>query len=126
MKIRAWLSAILCVLMITACEKKEATPVNTFEKTPDEKVSELMETSEPVNLMTYYEMSDGTWKTDEHTYQYRLELKGTIPNAEQESTFIVLANSEDLTFERTTKAFGFGENMADYFNPEDAMIVGVK
>lgn len=147
MKTRALLLAGCCALVMTACGGKdatstgdmgamstekgsevmsEATVVNTFEKTPEEEISELREKMEPVIAMTHYEMSDGTWKTDEHGYKYRLELTGTMPNAEAESTFIVLSNSRDITFKQAYMASGISSNTEDYFKPENAVIVSMK
>ena len=44
---------------------------------------EAFENTEPVIMVKHYEMSDGTWKTDDYTYQYRLEIIGRMNNAEK-------------------------------------------
>ena len=74
----------------------------------------------------HYEMSDGTWKTDDYTYQYRLEITGRMNNAEKDSTFIFLSNIENITFDQAWKAAGFSSNMDDYFDVEVAKFVGMK
>lgn len=71
-------------------------------------------------------MSDGTWKTDDYTYQYRLEITGRMNNAEKDSTFIFLSNIENITFDQAWKAAGFSSNMDDYFDVEVAKFVGMK
>lgn len=72
---------------------------------------------------TYYEMSDGTWKSGEHTYQYKLVLTGRVPTAVKDTTYTILSNTEDITFEQAWKASGFSSDMDDYFDPEEALIV---
>ena len=91
------------------------------EKTDSEQSSP---NNEPVIMVKHYEMSDGTWKTDEYTYQYRLEITGRMNNAVKDSTFIFLSNIEDITFDQAWKAAGFSSNMDDYFDVEDAKFVG--
>ena len=71
-------------------------------------------------------MSDGTWRTDDHTYQYRLEITGRMNNAIKDSTFVYLSNTEDITFEQAWKASGLSSNMKDYFKAEDARLVAMK
>lgn len=77
-------------------------------------------------MVSYYEMSDGTWKTDDYTYQYRLELTGRMGNAAKDSTFVFLSNTEDITFEQAWKASGFSSNTADYFEEEVAKFMALK
>ena len=77
-------------------------------------------------MVRYYEMSDGTWKTDDHTYQYRLEISGRMPNAAKDSTFIYLSNLDSIPFEKAYMAAGLSSNMDDYFDPKDAVLVALK
>ena len=65
-------------------------------------------------------------KTDDYTYQYRLEITGRMNNAEKDSTFIFLSNIENITFDQAWKAAGFSSNMDDYFDVEVAKFVGMK
>ena len=71
-------------------------------------------------------MSDGTWKTDDYTYQYRLEITGIMRGAVKDSTFVYLSNIEDISFEQAWKAAGFSSSMNDYFKEEDAKLVAMK
>ena len=83
---------------------------------------------EPISflLVQHGPKQDGTWLTeDDYTYQHRLELTGRIPNAAGDTTFIVLSNREDITFEEAWKASGLSSDTADFFDPEDAVIVKV-
>ena len=82
---------------LCGCSQKEPSVVRTYEKTDSK---EAFENTEPVIMVKHYEMSDGTWKTDDYTYQYRLEITGRMNNAEKDSTFIFLSNIENITFDR--------------------------
>ena len=105
------------------CSQKEPSVVRTYEVTDSE---DAFENDELVTVVKYYEMSDGTWKTDDYTYQYRLEITGRLNGAEKDSTFIFLSNSKDITFEQAWKASGLSSNMDDYFKEEDAKFVAIK
>ena len=98
---------ILSLFLVSACAKKEDGIKNTIEG----------------SRKTYYEMTDGTWVCEEHTYKYRLEISGRIPNAAKDSTFVYLSNKEDISFEQAWKAAGFSSLSTDYFSPEDAVLV---
>lgn len=74
-------------------------------------------------FQTYYEMRDGTWKCGDHTYRYRLEISGRMPNAAKDSTFVYLSNIESISFEQAYKAAGVSSNSEDYFSPEEAVLV---
>lgn len=78
------------------------------------------------SFRTYYEMSDGTWKCDDQTYKYRLEISGRMPNAAKDSTFVFLSNIEEIPFERAYKAAGVSSNSEDYFSPEEAVLVEIQ
>ena len=80
-----------------------------------------------VVMVRHYEMSNGTWKTDIHTYRYRLEITGRLGgNANKDSTFVFLSNIEDITFDQAWKASGFSSNMNNCFDEKDAKFVGRK
>ena len=74
-------------------------------------------------MKTYYEMTDGTWMCDDHLYKYRLEINGRMPNADVDSSFVYLSNTEEITFDQAYKAAGISSNSYDYFLPEDAVLV---
>jgi len=114
----------LILLGVCGCSTKKVTVVETYEVTDAELVEEYFDKGEFVNMVKHYKMSDGTWKTDTHTYKYRLEITGRMNDAEKDSTFVFLSNIEDITFDQAWKASGFSSNMADYFKEEDAKFVG--
>ena len=75
------------------------------------------------NMKTYREMSDGTWMCDGYTYKYRLEIKGRMPNAAADSSFVYLSNIPEITFEQAYMAAGLSSSLDDYFSPEEAVLV---
>ncbi len=109
--------AVCTMFCFAGCSQKGPSVVKTYEKTGSEQASL---NDEPVIMVKHYEMSDGTWTTDEHTYQYRLEITGRMNNAVKDSTFIFLTNIEDITFDQAWKAAGLSSNMDDYFDMEVA------
>lgn len=114
------------LLSLFGCSQKEPSEVKTYDVTDPELVEEYFEQNKLVTKVKYYEMSDGTWRTDTHTYQYRLEITGRMNGAAKDSTFVFLSNIEDITFEQAWKASGLSSNMADYFEEEEAKLVAVK
>ena len=88
------------------------------------KPAEIVDTI-TTELGCYHAMSDGTWSVDERSYQYRLELRGRMPNAARETTFVYLSNLESITFEQAWKAAGLSSQRADYFAPEEAVLVEI-
>ncbi|MBQ4244613.1 MAG: immunogenic protein [Clostridia bacterium] len=75
------------------------------------------------NMKTYYEMQNGTWQCDGYTYKYRLEISGRMPNAAADTTFVYLSNIEEIPFEKAYMAGGLSSNFADYFKPDEALLV---
>ena len=113
----------LMLLSLFGCSQKEPSVVKIYEVTDSELT---FENDELVTMVKYYEMSDGTWKTDDYTYQYILEVTGRMNNADKDSTFVFLSNIKDITFEQAWKASGLSSNMDDYFKEEDAKFVAMK
>ena len=66
-------------------------------------------------MKTYYEMTDGTWMCDDHSYKYRLEITGKMPNAAVDSSFVYLSNIEEITFDQAYRAAGVSSHSDDYF-----------
>ena len=84
------------------------------------------ENEEFVIFKWHYKTADDVWGCDGYTYKYRLEISGKLPNSAKNTTYIVLSNTTDITFKQTWMASGFSSNMADYFDPAVAVIVGQK
>lgn len=97
-----------------------------YEPTPIEQIDAKYDNEEFVITKLHYENLDGEWVSEGYTYKYRLEITGRLNHAARNITYIVLSNTEDITFDQTWKASGLSSNMADYFDPSVAVIVGHK
>lgn len=75
------------------------------------------------NMKTYYEMSDGTWQCNSHTYKHRLVITGRQPSSLKDTTYVYLSNIEEISFQKAMMASGLSSNTEDYFNIEDAVLV---
>lgn len=104
--------ALLCIALMVSL-------TGCFFQTKEIEIVETITTG----LATYYKMSDGIWQCDGHTYQYRLEIHGTMPNAQASSTFVYLSNIKNIPFSRAYKAAGVSSNLDDYFAVEEAVLV---
>lgn len=123
------IAAILLTVMLISlagCSQKEASVVKVYEMTDSETIEESVENNEIVTIVKYYEMSDGTWETDDYTYQYRVEVTGRMNNAAKDSMFVFLSNTKDITFDQAWKASGLSSNTDDYFKEEETKLVAVK
>lgn len=123
------IAAILLTVMLISlagCSQKEASVVKTYEMTDSETIEECVENNEIVTIVKYYEMSDGKWKTDDYTYQYRVEVTGRMNNAAKDSMFVFLSNTKDITFDQAWKASGLSSDIDDYFKEEETKLVAGK
>lgn len=77
-------------------------------------------------MRTYHELSDGTWETDGYSYQYQLVVWGRLHNAARDTTYTILSNIEEITFEQAWKASGLSSHLEDYFQAEDAVFVAIQ
>lgn len=112
---KRYLSVLILILMTTGLIVGAAPKTNRI------KIKNTIEGP----FKTYYEMSDGTWSCDGQSYKYRLIISGRMPNAVADSTFVFLSNIEDISFEKAFMAAGFSSNTEDYFDPEEAVFVGI-
>lgn len=108
-KLMIFFLTLFCLFCMTGCLAQE-------------KEVEVLETIK-TDFATYYRMSDGTWKTDTHSYQYRLEITGRLNNAVADITYVYLSNIENISFAQAWKASGLSSNLDDYFSSEDALLV---
>ena len=117
---------VLLSLVLVGCAKKEISIVKTYEVTDASVRDTAYDNGEIVNFVEYYEMSDGSYMTESgDTYKYRLVITGRMNAAVSDSTFVFLSNIKGIPFDRAWKAAGFSSNTNDYFNPEDAILVGI-
>ena len=70
--------AVICLCMFWgscgAAENKHIEIKEVYEVTDSELMDEYISTGQMVTFVRYYELSDGTWKTDDRNYQYRLVI----------------------------------------------------
>lgn len=127
---RTWFLCIAsCLLALSAAgcaQGGEPSVKKAFEQTPPEVSEEYVEAGREVVLSPYYEMSDGTWQADGRTYRHRLVLTGRLRNAVRDTTYTLLSNIEEISFEQAWKASGLSSNTDDYFAPEDAVFVAIQ
>ena len=126
-KIRICMTAIIFLLGMAGCSASESAEIVTsFEQTPSTLVEEYVASSKEVTFIPYYELSDGTWKTDQYAYKYKLVITGRLSNAAKDITYTLLSNTEDISFEQAWKASGLSSDTNDYFKTEDAVFVATK
>ena len=104
---------------------EETFIVKTYMETPAEEFEQYLDENLIITNVRHYQLSDGTWKTDTNNYKYKLKLTGRLNNAVRDSTYVVLSNNADITFDMAWKASGLSSFSGDYFKPEDAIIVGI-
>ena len=74
----------------------------------------------------HFKSTNGTWQAEGRSYRYRHEITGRMHTASADTTFVYLSNLETITFEQAWKAAGYSSNTADYFSPEEAMLVEIR
>lgn len=114
--------AVAAVITVAVCFLTDPKPVYTVKY----EVSEKQSDGDEVITVAHYKDENGLWVADGRRYKYRLEISGRMNNAAKDSTFIVLSNSDDISFDETWKASGLGSLTSDYFDPGVAMIVGYR
>ncbi|MBR0303352.1 MAG: immunogenic protein [Clostridia bacterium] len=111
------LAALLCVLLCACGEKVDGEADGE---------SYTIEANDSGVLKTYsYSAYLRCYSCDGMKYTYKLTLSGRMPNAEKDSTFVVLSNVEDITFEQAYLQFT-SSNTADLFDPQDAVVVEMR
>ena len=97
-----------------------------YSEMPEDEAKEKLENEEFVITRTHCKTTDGKWYCLGFTYDYRIEVSGRMPNAAKNTSYIVLCNRTDITFEKAYLASGVSSSTADYFDPGVAVIVGHK
>ena len=101
----------LLTVLLAGCGKNDIAKV--YEKSESDGI-----------VATYYEMNDGTWQCD-NIYQFRLELAGRMPNAKSGSSYVVLTDNENLTFEDVAKSL-YSSSLEDSKIMDGSIIVEMK
>ena len=103
---------VFCVLLFAGCGKSNIA--KTYKQSEQDGI-----------VMTYYKMNDGTWKCEDTTYQFRLELDGRMPNAKADSCYVVLTDNGKLTFEDVSKSL-YSSSFEDIKAMKDSVIVEMR
>ena len=120
---RLFLLVVLLVLLtFVGCMRNKNTDLIVKEVYA---VSESLESDDYTVLVEYYEMSDGTWKTDKYSYKYRLVITGKNETAVKDTTYVFLSNLEEISFEQANRSV-LSSSSSDFFNEEDAILVEIK
>lgn len=61
----------------------------------------------------YQELIDGTFQYGEYNYKYKLTVTGRTENAANDTTYTILSNIENISFEQAWKASGLSSNTED-------------
>lgn len=99
--------------------------VKTYMESPSDEAADYFENGKIFTQVKHYQLSDGTWMTDNYNYKYKLILTGRLNNAVKDSTYEILSNNPDITFDMAWKASGLSSNTDDYFKEEDAIVVAI-
>lgn len=97
-----------------------------YAATPPDQTKQLIENEEYVIMTPYVETTLGGFMVANNTYLHCLEITGHLSGAAKNTTYLVLANRKDITFDEAWRASGLSSDTADYFDPKDAVIVGCK
>lgn len=73
---------------------------------------------------TYQLMSNGSYECLDYNYKYKLELTGIGHGATKTTTFIVLSNNKNITFEEAWTAKWTSVSLTG-FDPDEAVIVDI-
>jgi len=92
--------------------------------TPTHQLQEAYDKEELVITQPHAQLEDGLWVWETYGYLYRLEISGRMRASEKNTTYIILSNTKDITFDQAWKASGYSSLSTDYFDPETAVIVG--
>ena len=126
MKKPLFLLMIAVLLMLVGCAANTPTVRRTYEQTPLDEIESRTKDGKEVILIPYEELSDGSWRAQGIVYPFRLELTGRLPHAACDSTYVLLSQSEDISFEQAWTASGLSSNSEDYFDEEYAIFVAVQ
>lgn len=114
-------------------QQQEALPLSAssyietrYAATPPDQTEQLIENEEYVIMTPYVETILGGFMVANNTYIHCLEITGHLSGAAKNTTYLVLANRKDITFDEAWRASGLSSDTADYFDPKDAVIVGYK
>lgn len=76
-------------------------------------------------MVSYTQNDDGTFSTADYTYKYRILLTGRLPKAAVDSSYTVLTNNANVTFDEVAQSL-YSSNTADWLDISETIIVDMK
>lgn len=119
---------LLAAISLYGCGEKESGTANSTDAVGQNASAECAEAMSDASeagegpLVAYSENEDGTWSAKGNTYKYRKVLTGRMPQAEKDTTFIVLSNVETVSFQNAMDDM-LSSNSSDHFDEEETIIV---
>ncbi len=116
---------LVIILILSGCSRKEEPHIlKKYEATPAEFIVENIE--KKITILSYSEMSDGTYQVNDKIYKYKLEKNGTVNGGTEKCVYIILSNEKDV--ELHTLSEGLSSLYYDCFlkDSSDAVIVGIR
>lgn len=92
------ISMLMCAVLVTGCS------LSTADTNSDSVVTEYKSSSDNDVVTTYRQLEDGTYECRDKVYHHRIELEGTWPNAKKATTYVVLSDREDVTFDEVSES----------------------
>ncbi|MBO5177740.1 MAG: hypothetical protein J6C07_09810 [Lachnospiraceae bacterium] len=131
---------IVCVLAMSGCrssmddntDKQDDDVIYTYEMSDSDSTNtsedDIIQTYEKSDkdgrVRTYYELSDGRWKTENWYYKDRVILSGRTHNAISGVTLICLSNIDDITFSSLAESF-LSSNYEKHYSVEEVILVEI-
>lgn len=117
--------AFLTVLILCSCSSlKKEDILNEFPATTAEQLEQHIKEGKDIITIPFYEMKDGTFFANDTVYAEKFEISGRLNNAAVDTTYIILSNIGEISFEQAWKASGLSSNSQDYFKEKDLIFVG--
>lgn len=111
----------ICTLGVFYSNAEKENVIGENKKKLD-MTTEKQETEKEGLLYSYKKNDDETWSANGRTYQRKVVLTGILPGSMETTTYVVLTNNVEITFEEVSKSF-YSSNSADFLNPKIACVV---
>ncbi len=109
---------LVCFLAMSGC----GSSADSTENSEDAIIRTYEKSDEDGRVHTYYELSDGRWKTGDCYYQDRVILSGRFHNAKSDVVLVCLSNLDDITFSDLEDDF-FSSDSRKHYSVEEVALV---
>jgi hypothetical protein len=114
---------LVCSVGTTGCTKKDKEGTKITSESKENKKSNVNIVKRVYKEYTEDEM--GLWESDGFTYQYKKDLKGNVPDTDEEITFVILTNDDSVTFEQVFNSM-YSSNQDDRLDDSMTLVVEIK